>query len=88
MPSLVVSKSLVAQRIKNLLQCRRPRFDPWIEKIPGERKGYPLQYSGLENSMDCKVYGVVKSLKSVDCFGYTATLAILRLSVHECFLFI
>ena len=35
--------------------------------IPGwgrsarEGKGYPLQYSGLENSMDCRVYGVAKS---------------------------
>ena len=27
----------------------------------GEGKGYPLQYSGLENSMDCIVYGVAKS---------------------------
>ena len=24
--------------------------------IPGEGKGYPLQYSGLENSMDCIVH--------------------------------
>ena len=23
--------------------------------FPGEGKGYPLQYSGLENSMDCIV---------------------------------
>ena len=28
---------------------------------PGEGKGYPLQYSGLENSMDCIVIGVAKS---------------------------
>ena len=27
----------------------------------GEGKGYPLQYSGLENSMDCIVHGVPKS---------------------------
>ena len=27
----------------------------------GERKGYPLQYSGLENSMDCIVHAVTKS---------------------------
>ena len=27
----------------------------------GERINYPLQYSGLENSMDCIVYGVTKS---------------------------
>ena len=28
---------------------------------PGEGDGYPLQYSGLENSMDCIVHGVEKS---------------------------
>ena len=28
---------------------------------PGEGKGYPLQYSVLENSMDCTVHGVSKS---------------------------
>ena len=27
----------------------------------GEGKGYPLQYSGLENSMDCMVHGFVKN---------------------------
>ena len=27
----------------------------------GEGKGYPLQYSGLENSMDSIVHGVTKS---------------------------
>jgi len=30
-------------------------------RSPGEGKGYPLQYSGLENSMDCIVCGVTKS---------------------------
>ena len=29
--------------------------------IPGEGKGYPLQYAGLENSMDYIVHGVTKS---------------------------
>ena len=83
---------LVAQLIKNHLQCRRPQFDSWAGKIlcrrdrlpipvfsglpggsdvkestynagdlgsipglgrsPPEGKGCPLQYSGLENSMD------------------------------------
>ena len=28
---------------------------------PGEGKGYPLQYSDLENSMDYVVHGVAKS---------------------------
>ena len=29
-------------------------------RSPGEGKGYPLQYSGLENSMDCIVHGVAE----------------------------
>ena len=32
-----------------------------LGRFPGEGKGYPLQYSGLENSMDCIVHGVAKS---------------------------
>ena len=36
---------------------------PGLGRSPGEVKGYPLQYSGLENSMDCIVHGVVKSHK-------------------------
>ena len=34
---------------------------PGWGRSPGEGKGYPLQYSGLENSMDCIVHGVAKS---------------------------
>ena len=34
---------------------------PGLGKSPGEGKGCPLQYSGLENSMDCIVHGVTKS---------------------------
>ena len=29
-----------------------------LGRSPGEGKGYPLQYSDLENSMDCIVHGV------------------------------
>ena len=29
-----------------------PGSIPRLGRSPGERKGYPLQYSGLENSMD------------------------------------
>ena len=32
-----------------------------LGRSPGEGKGYPLQYSGLENSMDCIVHQVTKS---------------------------
>ena len=35
---------------------------PGLGRFPGEGKGYPLQYSGLKNSMDyIGLYGVAKS---------------------------
>ena len=30
---------------------------PGLGRSPGEGIGYPLQYSGLENAMDCVVHG-------------------------------
>ena len=95
--------SLIAQLVKNLLQCRRPWFNFWVRKFswrrdrlptpvfsgfpggsdgkkkksthsvgdlgstpglgrsPGEGIGYPLLYSGLENSMDSIAHGITKS---------------------------
>ena len=34
---------------------------PGLGRSPGERNGYPLQYSGLKNSMDFIVCGVAES---------------------------
>ena len=34
---------------------------PGLGRSPGEWKGYPLQYSGLANSMDCIAHRVTKS---------------------------
>ena len=34
---------------------------PGLGGSSGEGKGYPLQYFGLENSMDCIVHGVAES---------------------------
>ena len=34
---------------------------PGLGRSPGEEKGYPLQYSGLENSMDYVVHGISES---------------------------
>ena len=34
---------------------------PGLGRTPGEGKEYPLQYSGLENFMDCLVHEVTKN---------------------------
>ena len=48
--------------------------DPgWIlglGRFPGEGKGYPLQYSGVENSMDCIVHGITKSWTQLSNFTF------------------
>ena len=52
----------MAQLVKNPRAMR----ETWVQSLgwedsPGEEKGYPLQYSGLENSMDYAVHGVAKN---------------------------
>ena len=47
--------SLVAQRVKNPPAVWETwGLNPGSGRSPGEGNGYPLQYSGLENSMDEK----------------------------------
>ena len=43
---------------------------PGLGRFPGEGKGYPLQYSGLENSMDDIVHGVAKSQTQLSDFHF------------------
>ena len=47
---------------------------PGLGRSPGEGKGYTLQYSGLENSMDCIVHGVEKSRTQLSEFHFRASL--------------
>ena len=52
---------LIAQLVKN----QPAMWETWVQflglgRFPGEGKGYPLQYSGLENSMDRIVQGGCK----------------------------
>ena len=49
---------------------------PGLERSPGEGKGYPLQYSGLENSMDCIVHAVTKSWTRLRDFRFERSLAL------------
>ena len=41
---------------------------PDLGRYPGEGKGYPLQDSDLENSIDCIVHGVAKSCTRLSNF--------------------
>ena len=43
---------------------------PGLGRSLGEGEGYPLQYSGLENSMDSIVYGVTKSWTQLSDFHF------------------
>ena len=43
---------------------------PGLGRSPEEGKGYPLLYSGLENSMDCIVHGVAKSQTRLSDFRF------------------
>ena len=52
----------MAQLIKNLPAKRGDVGSILgLGRSPGEGNGYSLQYSGLENSMNCIVHGVTKS---------------------------
>ena len=42
-----------------------------LGRSPGEGKGYPLQYSGLKNSMDCIVHRVAKSQTQLSDFHFS-----------------
>ena len=43
---------------------------PGLGRSPGEGNSYPLQYFGLENSMDCIVHGVAKSQTRLSDFHF------------------
>jgi len=46
---------------KSTYNAGDPSSIPGLGRSPGEWKSYPLQYSGLENSIDCTVHVVAKS---------------------------
>ena len=59
---------------------------PGLGRSPGEGKGYPLQYSGLENSTDCVVHGVTKSLTGLSDFHFHRCinyLGVLKISAFQ-----
>ena len=55
---------------KICLQCGRPGFDPSVGKILWRKERLPLQYSGLEKSMDYIVHWVAKSQTQLSNFHF------------------
>ena len=51
---------------------------PGLGRSPRDGKGYPLQYSGLENFMDCIVHGVAKSQTQLSDFHFVTFLGMLK----------
>ena len=67
----------MAKLLKNLPAM----WDTWVRCLGGEDtlekgKAYPLQYSGLENSMDCIVHGVPKSQTQLSDFHFNFSIHI------------
>ena len=60
----------MAQLVKNLPSMWEMDSVPGLGRYPGEGKVYPLQYSGLENSMDSIVHGVPKSRTQLSDFHF------------------
>ena len=65
----------MAQLVKNLPAMRETWVgSPGWEDSPGEGKGYPLWYSGLENSMESHgvhgVHGFAKSRTQLSSFYF------------------
>ena len=74
--------SLIAQLVKNLPAMQETPVQSMGWKDPLEKeKGYPLQYSGLENSMDCIVHGVAKSRTRPRDFHTWLWILVLHLSM-------
>ena len=48
-----------------------PGLIPGLARSPGEEKVFPLQYSGLENCMNCTVHRIAKSRAQLSNFHFT-----------------
>ena len=67
-----IGVSLVAQLIENLPAMWGDQGSiPGLGRSSGEGNGYPVQYSGLENSMDCIVHRVANSETRLSDFHFT-----------------
>ena len=56
---------------------------PGLGRSPGEGKGYPLQCSGLENSMNSVIHGVTKSRTQLSDFHFPKNIKQIRSSQNQ-----
>ena len=56
--SSILGLAYVSAGKKSACNAGEPGLIPELGRSPGEGKGYPVQYSGLENSMDYIVHGI------------------------------
>ena len=66
----IIRASLVAQLVKNPGNAGDLGSIPGTGRSAAEGKGYPIQYSGLENSVNCIVRGVARSQTRLSDFRY------------------
>ena len=87
--SLLQQIFLTQESNQGLLYCKWMLFVgnlgliPGLGRSPGEWKHYPLQYSGLENSMGCIVHGVAKSWTRLSHFRFSLTVYIHKMGCCE-----
>ena len=58
---------------------------PGFGRSSGEGKGYPLQFSGLENSMDCVIHGVHKESDTTEQLSLSHRDESRLIMVHDLF---
>ena len=64
--------SLVVQLVESACNVGNLGLISGLRRSPEEAKGYPLQYPGLEKSMDSTVHGVAKSQTQLSDFHFTS----------------
>ena len=60
-----------------------PGWIPGSGNSPGERTVYPLQYSDLENSTDCIVYGIAKSRRQLSLWLHNNEIDLYKFVVSD-----
>ena len=78
-PSIICWKSLTfflhwifCHSLETVVKSPPAMQENWVGRSSGEGKGYPLQYSGLENSMDCLVDTTTQSRVGHDWVTFTS----------------